>query len=328
MDGSNPNGIKHFKRFCLYPIAYYNKEWRKFDMVFHSHAHYEIMYVEDGECDIKLYRFIAGKRMNEEIVHLTKDMAIFIHSDIFHRLIVTGGAKMLNIEFERRKSEDVALHYDFSEVVRHSGNLTKMFEQDSCYYIFTNAGDILLPIKKLQAELTLSLLAKQEREILFNAYITELFIKLGKIWEANKVHQGMVYVKKAVKYINEHFAEEITASALSAYLKISKGYLHKLIRQETGKTLVEMINEARVGRAMSMLKNTALPVIDIAVECGFNNRQNFYHAFKKLVGKSVGEYRADEFAADTYSFGENYENILQEEEKFTVEPTKFVERKQ
>lgn len=330
MEQLNANGIKNFKNFYLYPIAYYNKEWHKFDMVFHSHNYYEVMYVEDGECDIKLYRFVCGQRVDEEVVHLIKDMAIFIHSDIFHRLIVKGGAKILNLEFERRKLEEYSVFHDFSDIIRHSDNLLKMFDLNSSYYIFINANDIKYPIKKIQGELTLSLHSKDERDILFEAYIAELFIKMGKIWESGHIHQGIIYVKKAIKFINEHFAEDITATSIAEYLKISKGYLHKLIKQETGKTLIEVINEFRIGRALQLLRSTSYPIVDIAIECGFNNRQNFYYVFKKVVGKSVRQYRVDEFTADTYSFGDNYKNILQEkeEEEFTLKQTQFIERRQ
>lgn len=329
MDIQNANGVKHFKKFCLYPIAYYNKIWQSFDMVFHSHSYYEIMYVEEGECDIKLYRFVSGKRLDEEIIHLTKDSAIFINSEIFHRLIVKNGAKILNIEFERRKSEDAVLHYDFSEVMQTSDNLKKMFDSDSFFYVFHNANDIVSPLKKIQGELTLSLHTKNEREILFYAYITELFIKIGKVWESNRVNQGIIYVKKTIKYINEHFTEELTAAKIAAHLKISKGYLHKLIKQETGKTLVGVVNEFRINRALQLLQSTQLPIIDIAIECGFNNRQNFHYVFRKIIGKSAGEFRTDEYAADTYSFGEDYMSILQdkEEERYEVKPTQFIERK-
>lgn len=170
---------------------------------------------------------------------------------------------------------------------------------------------------------------KNEREILFYAYITELFIKIGKVWESNRVNQGIIYVKKTIKYINEHFTEELTAAKIAAHLKISKGYLHKLIKQETGKTLVGVVNEFRINRALQLLQSTQLPIIDIAIECGFNNRQNFHYVFRKIIGKSAGEFRTDEYAADTYSFGEDYMSILQdkEEERYEVKPTQFIERK-
>jgi len=308
MNRENTGCIKDLKYFSLEPIAYYNKNWKDFDMLFHSHAYYEIMYVEEGECDVHIYSN-AKNLAKKETIHLMKDMAILITPEIFHRLTVKGEAKILNIEFECRKEEKDSF-YEFSKIVQASENLKRMFSLDNSYYVLRNANDIKSSMKRIQGQLALSLYTKSEREILLYVYISELIIKLGKLWENSKISQGVVYVKRAIGYIDDHFSEELTVEKIANYLNVSKGYLHKIVKQEVGKTLVEIINEFRINRAVQLLKSTELPIYDIAIECGFNNRQNFYYAFRKKMGISAENFRKAEHSTEAYSFGDDYRNII------------------
>ncbi len=57
------------------------------------------------------------------------------------------------------------------------------------------------------------------------------------------------------------------------------------------RTFKSYINELRINHAMSLLKNTALSVLDIAVTCGYSNPSHFSQLFKNQTGFSPLEYR-------------------------------------
>lgn len=51
------------------------------------------------------------------------------------------------------------------------------------------------------------------------------------------------------------------------------------------------INEYRIGRAITRLQDTDLPVMDICLDCGFNNLGNFLREFRKKTGATPLQYR-------------------------------------
>lgn len=74
-------------------------------------------------------------------------------------------------------------------------------------------------------------------------------------------------------------------------LGASQNYLSRLFRQQFNMTPTEYINKLRVEKAMQMLCNTNVKIVDIALLCGFGSLSNFYEFFKKHVGITPREYR-------------------------------------
>ena len=68
--------------------------------------------------------------------------------------------------------------------------------------------------------------------------------------------------------------------------------LSRLIRHHTGCTFTELLHTARFNRAVILLKETDLSVVEIAVAVGYENTAFFYRRFAKLYGCTPAEYRA------------------------------------
>lgn len=84
---------------------------------------------------------------------------------------------------------------------------------------------------------------------------------------------------------------DLSLGFLSSETGISRHYLSQAINDGAGVSFFEYINRMRTRDAADMLKTTALPVIDISAEVGFNSRSSFYKAFKSHYGTSPTAYR-------------------------------------
>ena len=51
------------------------------------------------------------------------------------------------------------------------------------------------------------------------------------------------------------------------------------------------IMQKRIQFAIHLLKTSDKTVLEIALECGFNNTASFYKAFKKVTNLNPGDYR-------------------------------------
>lgn len=77
-------------------------------------------------------------------------------------------------------------------------------------------------------------------------------------------------------------------------LGVSFNHLSVIFKRQFGMTPFEYRNRLRARGAMRMLKETMLPVVDIACACGFESLSAFYNFFKKQTGMTPGEYRKSE----------------------------------
>jgi AraC-like DNA-binding protein len=96
------------------------------------------------------------------------------------------------------------------------------------------------------------------------------------------------------KYITEGFLEKKglpNVSYIADKLAISPRYLSDLLKQESGKTAIELIHIFLISEAKNLLKIGEKGVAEIAYELGFENASYFTRLFKKQTGMKPMEFR-------------------------------------
>lgn len=74
-------------------------------------------------------------------------------------------------------------------------------------------------------------------------------------------------------------------------LHLSPRYLSDLLKQETGKTAIELIHISLMSEAKNLLRSVDKSVAEIAYNLGFENPPYFSRLFKKEVGVSPNQFR-------------------------------------
>ncbi len=83
-----------------------------------------------------------------------------------------------------------------------------------------------------------------------------------------------------------------TVNALASQLNLSSRYLSDMLKQETGKTALELIHLYVISEAKNMLVAAEQSITEIAYQLGFENPPYFSRLFKKVVGMSPKEYKS------------------------------------
>ena len=104
-------------------------------------------------------------------------------------------------------------------------------------------------------------------------------------------HSDIVF--KTMDYIRSNCLRRITLEEIAGEVYLSKSYLSSIFKQETGMSITDYINQARVNHSKKLLTATAMPLIDIANECCFGDQSYFSRVFKKYQGVSPKKYRDD-----------------------------------
>ena len=99
------------------------------------------------------------------------------------------------------------------------------------------------------------------------------------------------YVQYAIRYIDNHYQEDISLDMVSAKIGISPFYLSRLIKQIKGIAFIEYLTKVRINKAKEIALETELPIAEIAMKCGYPNITYFYKVFKKATGITIGEFR-------------------------------------
>ena len=98
-------------------------------------------------------------------------------------------------------------------------------------------------------------------------------------------------IKQILTYIHTHYAEKITLEQIAGAARLNNQYVCRFFKKATGRTLTEYINIVRIEKAAEALSQTDSKIIDIAVDCGYNNMSHFIRNFSRIKGMSPLQFR-------------------------------------
>lgn len=98
--------------------------------------------------------------------------------------------------------------------------------------------------------------------------------------------------KNILDFIEQNYHDpNLSRDVIANSLGFSISSISHIIKNQTGKTLTELINEKRVARACELLKTTSLSLQQIAEQVGYTNSWTFSRAIKNATGISPGKFR-------------------------------------
>ena len=121
-----------------------------------------------------------------------------------------------------------------------------------------------------------------------------LFLQLMSHTESLQEHtpeNTMIF--RVLEYIESSYIEG-SFTELAERLHYDPSWLSREIKQKTGKTFTQLIQEKRLTQAAFLLKNTDRNISDISLAVGYENISYFHRIFTEKYGKSPRHYRMQE----------------------------------
>lgn len=109
------------------------------------------------------------------------------------------------------------------------------------------------------------------------------------------VYRGMVMESTIMKVLNHsysNYSSPINISSTSKELYISENVIRDLVYEKFGTTYNDVTTLTRIRHAEALLLTTDLPIMDIAINVGFNCSRTLSRAFHNIHGLTPSEYRA------------------------------------
>ena len=103
--------------------------------------------------------------------------------------------------------------------------------------------------------------------------------------------RGAARAKVMLQFIHDHYAEPLRVADIAASAAVSVSECLRCFHEALGETPNQYLRRHRVERAAELLCATALPVTEIAAQCGFQDPGYFARTFRQLYGCAPAAYR-------------------------------------
>ena len=133
----------------------------------------------------------------------------------------------------------------------------------------------------------------QERQKLRERLLEKLRYNKLLLSEPEKVESiDDTFLRKFAEQIEAVYADpEYNVEKLSETLGLSRGHLHRKIKELTGTAPVEFLRTYRLNKATQLLRQNAYTVSEVAYRTGFSSPAYFSKCFKAVYGVTPTEYQ-------------------------------------
>lgn len=199
---------------------------------------------------------------------------------------------------EAARAADFTAAQDLSS--RLFGELTKTGTSynTALYFVLAIVNHILMcsrDMVKEEPQAFMEELLKNMREAeSFSALKDEFCRFLGFICRrVDEVSGESSRLSESIKaYVRENYTDcNMNISAIGEKMNLTPRYMSRLFREQTGVSLLDFINEVRIGHARRLLKEGDKTVEEISDLTGFANVRTFRRNFFKAVGVTPANYR-------------------------------------
>lgn len=140
------------------------------------------------------------------------------------------------------------------------------------------------------------------KNMVMYTHLLEIYVMLGHEFlvssmasEGLSVEKRFAYLEllqHVIEYVNQHLAEDLPLEKIASEAGFSKYHFIRLFKKLTGETFHQYLCKQRISRAESLMRQSDLSVLQIAMRTGFNSIATFNRIYKDMRGMTPSQYRS------------------------------------
>ncbi len=96
-----------------------------------------------------------------------------------------------------------------------------------------------------------------------------------------------------IELMEAHLSEPLSLLEIARHVGLSRRQIERLFRTEMGRSPARYYLEIRLDRARHLLIQSSMPVVEVAVACGFVSASHFSKCYRELYARSPQQERID-----------------------------------
>ncbi len=255
------------------------------DMFMHGHADFsELVIVMDGS---------AEHVVENERFAIKKGDVFVMGSDICHGYDNVSNFRLCNIMFRPEAllngDHDIKQHPGFHALFLLEAQLNNA--QGFSSRLKLSPADFAELEHLLDATVEEYSSDRAGKKTLLLSLFMQIVVKLSRLYDAPAKQREISGMAEAAAFMENHYMEDITIEQVLEISHYSQRHFIRLFSAAYNTTPQKYLTNIRIRRACALLKESSLPITEIALRCGFSDSNYFSRAFRKANGITPTQYR-------------------------------------
>lgn len=272
-----------------FPAAYYYVDCRhpQYHMPFHWHTEWELIRVKEG---------LLTLHIDEEEVRAEEGDVLLLRDSMFH-----GGAEADGI-YECLVFDFYGLFHEMEPIKEFIRPFYRMKQLPQLHFKVEKEPEICQIVSVLMDDNYNYFEEKNNpngwRELATVSGLGQMFAMIMKRgWfkenkqESVRSSHRITKIKTVLEYIEKHYQSPITLTELAEVAGMNPQYFCRAFKEVTMQSPMDYVIYYRLEQAVRLLSATDMSVMDVALECGFNDCSYFIRVFKKQKNMTPNQYR-------------------------------------
>lgn len=274
---------------ALFPLSCYDEDLNREQVCWHWHDDFEIVIITEGRGTISV---------EDNSFTLNSGEGIFINAGALHELCASSASCRLHaLVFSPRLIGGV-------DSIFYQNYALPLLSDRSCRCVRLLPGTDWQRSALELARIAWDACAREPagfeleaRYMLSRFVLTLLEHRRASPPPSEKVLRDTQRAKLMLQYINDHFAERITAADIARSASVSVSECLRCFRAVLGLTPANYVRQFRLQRAAELLSGTGEKISEIAALCGFEDASHFSRVFRLWSGCTPASYRQEHSAS-------------------------------
>jgi len=157
--------------------------------------------------------------------------------------------------------------------------------------IYTRAGQVRSPrVEQLGIRLYNEFRAFDDLSpLVMEGMLFEILAETERHWRTSRHEPN--WLKTVYQLLRDRFADDLSLAEIAAAAGVHPVYLCREFKKRQRMTIGGFMRHLRIKRACDLLRNSRLPLAEIALQCGFADQSHFSAVFKRITGKTPSVFR-------------------------------------
>lgn len=259
-------------------------------------AHENTMFIHDHEDFSELVVVMDGTAehiVESERFPIKKGDVFVMGSGIQHGYDNARGLRICNIMFRPEAllngNYDIKLHPGFHALFLLEAQVNKAQGFRSRLKLshtdFAELGQLLdAAVREYAKELP-------GKKTILHSYFMQIVTLLSRLYDAPEKQREISGMAEAAAYMENHYMDDISIEQVLEISHYSQRHFIRLFSAAYNTTPQKYLMNIRIRRASALLRESTLPITEIALRCGFGDSNYFSRAFRKASGMTPSQFR-------------------------------------